>query len=434
MLPIVCTFIILAGAIIHLLLTGELPIYRLLKFSERHLQTVKTHQEDHTQLKDAANTITLVGTRGIISREVSNSAYPTLVSSYNTSIASCPWTKFPCIGINQTFHSPLMQQRSSATFIRCSKYPEFFSGAWLAATPLFLATKYQLGNGVGGAGVVGNEGKKKTLPFKTQSARAFFVEHLSGLEHNVREHLIRQRRGSEALNHSHIDDRSREAARCRTGSVEVRALEHSYSVLGLVPYFGGTSRNFGGNFEHVHSFSPISVRLRHLAATVCSIQRQLHSVVVGVCRDFFDNADRVAVERTAKEYSLQIREIVELDCGEGHHLPIRLLLHAQSQLRKGSWAAKYVYYTEADHLLHLSSVDGLLPYLDHTLYLVPYRFTEWFGPINPWAGAGGVIRSIHRTIPFGGKKFEAICLCTGDFVNRTLLPRPAASALTEESF
>ena len=38
--------------------------------------------------------------------------------------------------------------------------------------------------------------------------------------------------------------------------------------------------------------------------------------------------------------------LVGLECGEGHHLPVRLLQHTQQQLERGEWRAEYIYYTE----------------------------------------------------------------------------------------
>ena len=103
--------------------------------------------------------------------------------------------------------------------------------------------------------------------------------------------------------------------------------------------------------------------------------------------------------------------------------PLDAVAHTNyASIFTGAWEADYIYYTEADHLLYVKDIHQVIPFLDDRLYVVPYRFTEWYGPMNPWAGAGGVIKSIHRTIPFGGKKFEAICLCTGAWLNKTLVP------------
>ena len=212
-----------------------------------------------------------------------------------------------------------------------------------------------------------NSGHGKIL--KTSSPLDFNVNHFSGWAH----WHARQSSASEPAQHQR---RTRELSRIMNQECssiapkeKVSHLNYRNISLGLVPFWGGTVLESGGN---AHYDAPSrEVKLEIASGTVCSVARYFQRVMVGVCgeddgKDLYGwlslnwnvnviRADSGLLSKVAKGADILI---VQFECSKGAHLPYHLLEAAQAQIQarnkylpstKSYFSSiELVYYTEAD--------------------------------------------------------------------------------------
>jgi hypothetical protein len=263
--------------------------------------------------------------------------------------------------------------------VRCASAGRAFAAAWLAPAPLFLATRFPDEAAVEPASY--DMFERDRFARKTRNATAFYVEHLSGLEHHVHAAPQELQADGAAL----IERRAREAEAAACGRAPGGAAALSPAVA-LVPFW----RGYGGA---AHSGASLAVRDAHLRATACAAASAFGAVAVGACADItHDAANATDAEHLA---ALQLPPgtlRVNISCGgSGTRLMYALLRHAQARLREatgaGGWAgwvgARYVFYTEGDQAVREDPPGALAALassgaLQDGAYLAPNRLEEVF--------------------------------------------------------
>jgi hypothetical protein len=138
---------------------------------------------------------------------------------------------------------------------------------------------------------------------------------LSGLEGHIR--LAQKESDPEAL--SLISSRAATAAATACEAEGIAKAQVLPCSVALTPFWGG----YGAS---AHSFSPLSDRLNHLRATVCSLRRNFEKVVVGACSDFArEHYHGMTDLEIVKSLDLPGVSIVELTCEQGEWLSARRL-------------------------------------------------------------------------------------------------------------
>jgi hypothetical protein len=210
----------------------------------------------------------------------------------------------------------------------------------------------------------------------------FFVEHLSGFEHNF-EKLVRpdilDGRAARAKhvhsvaaniaaqkcapwakndNGSHIGASSRNT----TAAQQKRAAwEPAVASLVLIPYYGGPPEAFG----NAHSTSPRATKLLQTKGAICAAAALFRRVKVGVCTD---GPGAVSDADDIRSLDFPFVELVAVRCGHGVRLPFVFLREAQVRMVRAralrrdasslphastsaaSWDVDVVFFTEADQV------------------------------------------------------------------------------------
>lgn len=259
---------------------------------------------------------------------------------------------------------------------RCASAGRAFSAAWLAPAPLFLATRFP--DEAAGEAASYDMFERDRFARKTRHATAFWVEHLSGLEHHVHAAPQELQADGTAL----IERRAREAEAAACGRAHGGDAALSPAVA-VVPFW----RGYGGA---AHSGASLAVRDAHLRATACAAASAFGAVAVGACADItHDAANATDAEHLA---TLQLPPgalRVNISCGgSGTRLMYALLRHAQAQLREAAggwagWGARYVFYTEGDQVVREDPPGALAALaaagaLQGGAYLAPNRLEEVF--------------------------------------------------------
>lgn len=160
-------------------------------------------------------------------------------------------------------------------------------------------------------------------------------------------------------------------------------------VLGLVPYFSGTSSATN---------SAMDTRRQYLEATVESLWGFCDDVIVGTCQEEFDVHDLGLSEHR-----------IEDDIAP-EWLPTALLREIKHE--EGVDDYDLFYVTEADQVLHID--HSILPFIRNIRYLVPHRMEKAYkGVVAEWSREveidGELWYSANGTSPKGRPGFE------GDF-------------------
>ena len=147
---------------------------------------------------------------------------------------------------------------------------------------------------------------------------------------------------------------------------------------------------------NAHSKSPPAARVLQALGTVCSARRRGMDVLLGVC----DARDAAALMAAASKYGADREDpvfrirVAVFECLRGGELPFRSV-HAAAALAKqrrpshdaarddaganrSSWNYEFIYYTEADQVVHSGTLEPLLENLtlDPRIIVVPSRGEE----------------------------------------------------------
>lgn len=188
---------------------------------------------------------------------------------------------------------------------------------------------------------------------KSADAAAFWVNHLSHLEHRVKDP------GSEVLE-AQIQRQSRQCS--GSGTIP---------VVAVIPYWGGPPEKVG----NAHSQVSRSMKLRQAEAVACSLRRAF-----GTVRVIF------GVANSRDEEVRAFGEVWRITVKHGAHLAFGLLRRLQHHLETDI-DADYVYFTEADQILwsELDILD-LTSAVGQHVYVAPNRLKERF----PLRTSGGL--------------------------------------------
>lgn len=152
--------------------------------------------------------------------------------------------------------------------------------------------------------------------------------------------------------------------------------------MALIPYFGGES-----TAVHAHRMTNIVYYMK----TLQSMRKNFTRVVTFVQND-----------HDLKLLSLLpgTPEVIKIEC-EPIFLPIYALRHVQANRK--DFRFKYIFYTEADHILYTNCLTDIAEQLDKATYIMPWRFTR----IHPFVTYPTV--KVEETCPvtrFDGKTYE----------------------------
>ena len=265
--------------------------------------------------------------------------------------------------------------------VRCASAGRAFAAAWLAPAELFLATRFP--DEAVGEPASYDMFERDRFARKTQNATAFYVEHLSGLEHHV--HAAPQELAAEGS--ALIERRAREAEAAVCGRAPgPPSLSPSLSPsVALIPFW----RGYGAA---AHSGASLAVRDAHLRATACAAANAFGAVAVGACADVTHdtaNANATDAHHLATVQLPPDTLRVNISCGgSGTRLMYALLRHAQSKMREPElgwvgWGARYVYYSEGDQVVREDPPGALAALaaagvIGDKSYLSPNRLEEIF--------------------------------------------------------
>ena len=288
-----------------------------------------------------------------------------------------------------TAHSPTSPQRLQTHLIECPNEVASYAGAYLVTSPMLLTINFaDAPEGEPGSGLRLFDPKRRAAQKLrvrgVSSGRirrpAFFVEHLSGLDFSIR--LSRAEHSQKArsyLAQTSADQAARACARATSRAhASPRPLARSVALL---PFWDG--RN-----NITHNAASRATVVDRLYASMCAAAIYFEEVVVGACSDLGEGT-RV-LEQHGIPPGVRAR-LVSLTCGSGAFLIYRLLRHAQGQLRAGRWHYEYVFYSEADQVVHLEGVEiaTLATVLtSHSadgrpVYINPNRLEEIYEPGTP---------------------------------------------------
>lgn len=214
------------------------------------------------------------------------------------------------------------------------------------------------------------------------------VEHLSWLERRIG---LRDAKGEakatwdrELLAHlsaraARLEARSRER--------EVKS-PHRLSTVAVLPYFSTSPDCSGSGAKCTTGSSAPAMRRNFLNATFWSIHSALTPhVVLSTC-------SRPDALFALRESGLPFFDVLESDChlGEGEErffkpslLGAHTVTRVQEKLREphGPWATfHYVYYSEADQVLHVRDARRVIAVVDETHYVSPHRMQPMAHPVD----------------------------------------------------
>jgi len=240
-----------------------------------------------------------------------------------------------------------------------------YAGAWLARRDLVMQTVFgdKLGMEYHDFYLFNQGGNgRPRVALKTEVATDFWVDHLSEYEHYVR----RTGRGDVEARTRDVEDEacgglsSSSSLSEEDEEGERRPPGGGHVVRAVVPFWGGPPETKG----NAHSLATRALKLRQLNATICGIFgafRGTTRVTVGVATD----DDRRDVAGRFPRVSVR-----SLDVERGAYLSFALLRDAQSRLADDE---AYVYFTEADQVVHRSPKVHLRAALGQHVYAAPNR-------------------------------------------------------------
>ncbi|KAK3284084.1 hypothetical protein CYMTET_8248 [Cymbomonas tetramitiformis] len=207
--------------------------------------------------------------------------------------------------------------------------------------------------------------------YKTRHVLSFFVEHLSGVEYNMMA-------SDGAAARQHVAQVAREAREsCET--LKQISFKSNSHVLAIIPFSG--SLGVENTRQHLRS---ADVNDDHLLATVCSTRAHVQRVVVGACTDwsraaYGNKTDAEHAETLLRSNGYDV-DVLHLNCQHPRYLVYRLLRETK-RILAASPSLMYVYYTEADQVLHLPNhdlddmIDAMRMHVPNG-YLAPNRLEE----------------------------------------------------------
>jgi len=128
----------------------------------------------------------------------------------------------------------------------------------------------------------------------------------------------------------------------------------SLASLALIPFYGGPPETFG----NAHSTSSRKIKLLQTKGAVCAAAALFRWVKVGVCADGPDGA---ADAQGIESFRFDFVEVVPLQCGHGARLPFVFLREAQVRMVRARQARRKTssssFYSQHDPEKSLSSWD-----------------------------------------------------------------------------
>lgn len=211
----------------------------------------------------------------------------------------------------------------------------------------------------------GGNGRPR-ICLKSADAGAFFVNHLSGLEH-----ALGRGASKRGLNTSQaVEIQTARVERLCEAEEPKASYEHDVAVVAVIPFWGGRPErdNDGHVIGNSHSQLDRTTKTRQLRAVACSIRKVIGTVrvIVGVA-----NADDLRSVQSIREEAWLVK------VKHGAHLAFTLLRELQQRVEDGSMRCDYVYFTEADQVLY-GSVDirDLMGAVGQHVYVAPNRLEE----------------------------------------------------------
>eukprot|EP01062_Namystynia_karyoxenos_P015198 TRINITY_DN15521_c0_g2_i1.p1 TRINITY_DN15521_c0_g2~~TRINITY_DN15521_c0_g2_i1.p1 ORF type:complete len:499 (+),score=73.88 TRINITY_DN15521_c0_g2_i1:97-1593(+) len=275
-----------------------------------------------------------------------------------------------------------------------------YGAAWLASAPLFLGAPFPppgFGPGRWGSGEEAGRimHERAGVTFKTRPVTAFAVHHLSEYENFLMKRFPDRGPGCPHAPTAQQLQQGEDAAvvRFRETCTQAAALRaaalsavcpvspppesrtrRALRTVAIMPWWGGkgasTVLHQVGSVSH--GFTQTAVRLDYLRASACSTSAWFAGrTVIGVCGE--QDRQRV-LGALARPPAIRVMEVKDFGCSMGMELFGALMQHAKTHLAQ--WGASYVYYTEADQILYMRSVEQLYDSLSSRTYLAPVRLEE----------------------------------------------------------
>ena len=165
------------------------------------------------------------------------------------------------------------------------------------------------------------------ISLKTTMLEDFFVEHLSGYEHNVEKSVQPSRRSSSYARRAlgTIHDVARTVATTECSDLASRRYHHGLASLALIPFYGGPPEEVG----NAHSTSSRQIKILQTSGAICAASRYFHRVVVGVTT----REDAGAIEALNFDFV----DVLTLAVHHGVQLPFVFLRTAQESIQSGKW-------------------------------------------------------------------------------------------------
>ena len=278
--------------------------------------------------------------------------------------------------------------KSQHMWYRCTGSASAYAAAWFAGARTVADTRW--GNTLGmefhDFNLFNQGGNTRPrMGLKAQVSKRFWVDHLSMYEHKLRR---------EGRSGGKVDEMVQDVAKAHMtkkcgplvvlnetdptspllASIGSRSVVSRPSIIGLVPYYGGSIENTKGN---AHSKVSRTTKLLQLHATACAIQSELGGrlpaivnaaegatgnekegtgvfnagnvrIVVGVCNSR-DRAD--VLTELGGESSPLLWRVVQYVCEEDPYLAPTLLRDFQAKFKGGNqWEVDFVFFTEQDQV------------------------------------------------------------------------------------
>lgn len=326
------------------------------------------------------------------------------------------------------------------SWVRCTGSASAYAAAWFAEATTVHDTRWgnTLGMEFHDFNIFNQGGNTRPrVGLKAKEPKQFWVDHLSMYEHKLR----RDGKSSDqvdamvqAVAEGHIVTKcgiiNRTNPNGIAGKLGHQIRRFSPSIVALVPYYGGSIENTKGN---AHSKVSRKTKRLQLHATVCAIRAELsraasshaaaraggrggsgglsvahdrrssddimHSpavadvrVAIGVCNSV-DYTDVIAQLGSPSNDNPLLWKVQRYACGEDPYLAPTLLRDFQTKFaaraesnrssisdghqRTPSWHPDFVYFTEQDQVLTLSSdlgIGGLISGVGIHSYVIPNRY------------------------------------------------------------
>ncbi|KAJ1455220.1 hypothetical protein M885DRAFT_520501 [Pelagophyceae sp. CCMP2097] len=276
-----------------------------------------------------------------------------------------------------------------------------YAAAWLVRRDTFMETSFgdKLGMEFHDFFVFhqGGNGRPR-VSLKSADAGAFWVDHLGGFEHAV----MRDGKLSTQAKAAQIEAQLL-SAEARCSAPHTRNSKYPENVLpplALVPFWAGAPEvdSAGRVVGNSHSKSSRETKIRQLRLVLCSIENALPGarVVVGVAnaadadalRQFSDgntifdapNGQKSAAAAASHQRGPPpLFAVLHVDCAHGAFLSFSTFRRVQAFIDGSpeTWSTDYVYFTEADQLLHsnLPTAD-IFAALGQHVYVQPNRLHQ----------------------------------------------------------